>query len=155
MKKFGHMIIVMILASVVFYTGTGVTIMNYCCSNCEDSHDIFAGHDHKHHQMPVENEQNTNSSSCPHCLKIESDFCDLSYNESDMNCTASRISLDIDSYQYRAQLSVPFVWLQDISEISLQLTQDMSKSVNLFSDKESPPGIIPRTYLSRISVLII
>jgi len=153
MKKSGHTIIILILASVIFYTGTGVTIMNYCCSNCKNSHSIFAGHNQECNQVPETNDENTNVSLCPHCKEVPT--YSFSYNEDGMACTASRISVDMDSYQHRAQLSIPFVWLEDLSEISLELKREISRSSDSVTNPESPPGIIPRAYLSKISVLII
>lgn len=155
MKRIGHTIILLLLAAVVFYTGTGVTVMKYCCSNCKASYSILG---QKHTCMHPEeaNESGLKTGSCPMCSGVVADENNvLSYTSKSIGCEAARISVDLDLHQFRAYISVPFVWLSDIEESSFGYNNESVRFSDLLAYSEPPPNIIPRTYLSMIQVLII
>lgn len=151
MKRIAHTIILLLLATVVFYTGAGVTVMKYCCSNCKASYSILG---QKH--TCIHSEKSDESESCPMCNSVVGDADNvLSYTSKGNGCEAERISIDLDSHQFRAYVSVPFIWLSDIEESSFGYNNESVKSSDLLIYSEPPPDISPRTYLSIIQVLII
>lgn len=156
MKRFAQNFILIIAAVTVFFTGAGVTIINYCCNSCSE-------------QTLFMTEQHTCCSLEHQKTEQESDCCsmhkDVSHDEScesdtsftqDVSCTTSRLSIDIDASSFRPIVTVPFVWISGVSPtIPLSILTDNSVYIEGDSIFESPPDIPPREYLSLIRVLII
>ena len=154
MKKSGHIIILLILAAVVFYTGTGVTIMKYCCPDCEPSYAIV-GQKHTCHNQDESSDTCAMPVSCPNCGDAEPDRNMSSYKVKGGGCASTRVSVDLDSQHYRPQMQIPVVWLSIMNSSSLWGKEEPAKAAEFVSYPESPPTIVPRSYLSLIRVLII
>lgn len=155
MKKFVQRFILLIAAATIFFTGAGVTIINYCCTDCSgqtlimtEKHTCCA--EGQHEVEPVKSccsdpEENTNNDSCTNSTFSQ-----------DMHCTASRLSIDIDASSFRPHLSAPFVWISEtLSYISLSISSDNTIYTDDYISFKSPPDIPPREYLSLIRILII
>ncbi len=155
MKRFAQNFILIIAAATVFFTGAGVTIINYCCNSCSEQ-TLFMTEQHT--CCSLEHQKAEQKGDCCSMHK------DVSHNEScedtsftqDISCTTSRLSIDIDASSFRPIVSVPFVWISDVSPtIPLSILTDNSLYTQDNSIFESPPDIPPREYLSLIRVLII
>lgn len=148
MKKFALRTVLLVTSVIVFLTGTGVTIVNYCCSGCTVEQTLVI----------------TKAHSC--CSKVEEtkqySCCDLSRNhnegkcsiESGSHCKASRLSTDLDASAYRPHITSPFVWISD-TPVTHLIALDQFENTDIYIQFESPPKIPPRDYLSLIRVLII
>lgn len=154
MKKSGHIILLMILAVAVFYTGTGVTIMKYCCPDCKPSYAIV-GQKHICHNPEESPDTCSTQVSCPNCGAVDTDEGTISYNAKGSGCASSRVSIDLDSQHFRPQVQTPFVWLSAVDNLFLTGNEETAKSTDFVSYTESPPSVVPRSYLSLIRVLII
>jgi DNA-directed RNA polymerase subunit RPC12/RpoP len=154
MKKLGNTIILLVMAAVVFYTGTGVTIMQYCCVNCETSYSILG---QRHNCHPVSDiSENTPEYTCPNCSShVEEHVNDFSFDAKKGGCSSLRVSIDLDSHQNRPHISIPFVWLIDFEDIYVPVNKVENDILDLFVESNPPPFAIPRSYLSMIQVLII
>jgi hypothetical protein len=155
MKKFVQKFILLIAAATVFFTGAGVTIINYCCTSCSGQTLIMT---EKHVCCAQEQhiaEPATNC--CPvQTETAQNDPCGNSVFSQDMHCTASRLSMDIDASSFRPLISVPFVWISGILPyIPVSASSDNATCADGYTTFEPPPDIPPREYLSLISILII
>ncbi len=154
MKKLGNTIILLIMATVVFYTGTGVTIMQYCCVNCESSYGILGQRHNCHTESDVS--ENTLEYTCPNCSSTaEEHINDFSFDAKKSGCTSLRVSIDLDSHQNRPHISIPFVWLPDFEDMYVSVNKFEENVLDLFVESNPPPYTIPRSYLSMLQVLII
>ena len=148
-------IILLIVAVTVFFTGAGVTIINYCCTSCSgqtlfmaEKHQCCSASDHSH--------QDGSCRTLPSAAKTEANACESSTYANDTHCTASRLSIDIDASSFRPQISIPFVWVSDaIVPILDVFVADSRHAGELLACFSPPPDITPREYLSFIQVLII
>lgn len=155
MKKITQHIVLLIAAIAVFFTGTGVTIINYCCSHCEAEQTlIMASVPDCCSQKKVVIEQtccSDHNSSNNH--KSDSDGCNVSNKE---HCKATRLSSDIDIATARQHLQIPYVWISDLySSLPTSIVLSKIEVADKLAELESPPDIPPREYLSLIRVLII
>jgi len=155
MKKFVQRFILLIAAATVFFTGAGVTIINYCCNSCSGQ-TLIMTEKHvccsqgQHDVEPVKSCCSTSEE------KIYDEACERSVFSQDTHCTASRVSMDIDASSFRPQVSAPFVWISEVlSDISLCISSDKIIYTDDYLSFKSPPDIPPREYLSLISILII
>jgi len=152
MKKFGQTLILLIAAATVFFTGAGVTIMNYCCTTCSGQ-TLFMTEQHICCAQASQTEEV--SGCCSVKDTAHHDTCEASF-KSEAHCSASRLSIDIDASSFRPQVAIPFVW---VSAASLAVTSNVLPEKVEYTDEyaqfESPPEIPPRDYLSLIRVLII
>lgn len=139
-------IILSVLAAIIFLTGTGVTVMDYCCSSCGGQTLFITTH------------------TC-HCGAVLADVHEQAYchtaddNKNGISCSngcaSSRLSIDIDSSYVKPNIVIPFIWL---SEFSSPLSQTQNDSIIGSFEYENfinPPPLIPRAYLSLIQILII
>ncbi|MBD8387989.1 hypothetical protein [Dysgonomonas sp. BGC7] len=155
MKKFAQILILVILSVTVFFTGAGVTIINYCCSSCSEQ-TLFVT---QHHVCCLQDSSTNDEDSC----------CDESYKETVNkscehgqsyekidHCTASRLAIDIDSASFRPHVIAPFFWISDVQLIqSILLLSNKIEVSDNYALFDRPPEIPPREYLSMIRVLII
>ncbi|MDU1889821.1 MAG: hypothetical protein E6767_03960 [Dysgonomonas sp.] len=148
MKRLAQNIILIIAAVTVFFTGTGVTIMNFCCSNCAEQTFFMT----QAHTCCLEAAENK---SCCSSHQEATDYSDHCY-KNDSHCKASRLSVDIDSSTSRPHVITPFVWVADAAWIlPINILPSRVDSAVDTIQFESPPKILPREYLSLIRVLII
>ncbi|MDR1883587.1 MAG: hypothetical protein LBR26_12520 [Prevotella sp.] len=152
MKKFGQRLVLFVVAATVFFTGAGVTIMNYCCASCSGQ-TLFMTEQHVCCARTIEVEESPDC--CSHKKAAHHDTCETSF-ANDTHCTASRLSIDIDPSSFRPHVSTPFVWT---SNVALALASSILPEKGKYTDKwphcESPPEIPPREYLSLIRTLVI
>lgn len=148
MKQFVRSLFLLAIAAAVFFTGAGVTVVSYCCNKCSEQ-TLFAmehrcGSD-KHHE---------DTNSC--CSTHAGDACQKHNNsEGSKHCSASRLSIDLDSSMSRPHVATPFVWLTDASLSTIQLLPSSTIDTGYEEHIEMPPTLLPRSYLSLIRVLII
>lgn len=157
MKKFAQRILLLIAAIAVFFTGTGATIVNYCCTSCSEQ-TLFVSQQHvccTHEESDLDELQNVET-CCGTQSKMQHDECSSEAYSNDSHCTASRVSIDIDASSFRPHMATPFVWLSDTSFLTVtnvpQWDIDSADDYEFFED---PPNTPPRAYLSLIRVLII
>ncbi|MDH6310802.1 hypothetical protein M2451_003582 [Dysgonomonas sp. PFB1-18] len=155
MKRFAQNIILVIAAATVFFTGAGVTIINYCCASCSGQTLIMA---QQHTCCAISHEQHTDATA-PCCAATEAeshDSCETTAFSGETHCQASRLSIDIDAASFRPHVATPVVWISDNSLIlASALLPDTTEFADHYSLFKSPPDIPPREYLSLIRVLII
>jgi len=152
MKKFAQSIIILIAAVAVFFTGTGVTIVNYCCSGCTVEQTLVMTKAHTCCSQKAGEATETPSCCSTHTQLQTGD----AYAFSDgSHCKASRLSADIDGSVFRPHVSNPFIWISDIQPVAQVTTVSLTESIDNLTQLEPPPNILPREYLSLIRVLII
>ncbi|MDH6354801.1 hypothetical protein M2132_001132 [Dysgonomonas sp. PH5-45] len=152
MKHFVNKIAVFLLAFLIFFVGTGVTVIDLCCQNCiehtlslsdvsccsqtQHSHSdaTAAGHNHDSYQ--------------------HEDICS-SPHEGEC-CVPERISFDIDHFFSKPQIVAPFVWIANnlFENVTPVLNEAPTDNVPILRDK-IPIIVHPRVYLSMIRILII
>lgn len=148
MNKYISHIVALIIAISVFFTGTGITIINYCCMGCVEQ--VFSLK-----QQPTccseEDHSSDNHFSLDDCFVVDH----LSYEyTAAKSCSVSRQSIDLDTFTFKPQLSSPFVWITQAFSL-YQAIQLFGVYDADYSYKKSPPKIPPREYLSLLRVLII
>lgn len=149
MKQFVRSFFLLAIAVAVFFTGAGVTIMNYCCNMCSEQ-TIFA----MEHRCGAEEHHGDKADDC--CSSHEAACADHNdSNDKADHCSASRLSIDLDASMSRPHVATPFVWLSDASLFSVQLLPSDTVEAEYKEHIEMPPTVPPRSYLSLIRVLII
>ncbi len=153
MNKLMHHIVIIIAAIAVFFTGTGVTVMSYCCTGCIT--EVFADKQQScclsEEAMPIEE-----SDCCTmHGDMAHNEICANTISSVDEHCTSSRLSIDLDSSMFRPHVASPFVWLSDVPVFSVNLLPKDIERVDVVQHVDDPPTIPPRSYLSLIRVLVI
>lgn len=157
MKKLHH-IIILIAAIAVFFTGTGVTVMNYCCSGCiseffSEQEQTCCCSSTSHNSMAMGDD-----GCCSDNHKKEMaqhNDCTNSASSSQDHCSSSRISIDLDSSIFKPHLAILFTWLSDIPVFTLNILPHVVEYTHVETYTGDPPSILPRSYLSLIRVLII
>jgi len=143
-------ITIVCLSAVIFMTGIGVTIVNFCCDDCFEQ--FMSGNScQKHNKTLVEEHSCCNSKS--ECHKTKPD-CGHEGQAEDDCCKARRISIDLDSFQSRRHIGYTFVWVAPILDritghSSLELPETESEP----QIKAPPEALSPRDYLSLIKIL--
>lgn len=151
MKKLAQHIMLLVITVTVFLTGTGVTIVNFCCSNCAEQ-TLFIT---KVHSCCSESASGETKSCCSNSDKnSEANTC-CDHTKKD-HCKASRLSVDTDSSSYRPLVYNPFIWVSEAAAfLPAHILPINIESTDSDIKFESPPKIPPREYLSLIKVLII
>lgn len=153
MKNFIQKIILLIACVAIFYTGAGVTIINYCCNSCIQEASFIPSS----HTCCTEGADITTPMSC--CSSKEKAAEATDCNETiakDMHCSTSRLSIDIDASIFKPLIIVPFIWLDNASEVSpFSIASNYGEHINGDNLFESNFSILPRAYLSLIRILII
>lgn len=153
MKQKIYNILLLFVATTIFFVGAGVTIVNFCCSDCVANIFSHGGSDNlcKMEKMEVEDH-----SCCSDEQQTDNHFVfsDKSHTEC---CDAERISYDIDHRFYKPDISNHL--LSAFSIIStycfIANTDHYLSSYDSFFEISNTIPISPREYLSRIRVLII
>ncbi|WP_163319967.1 hypothetical protein [Dysgonomonas sp. 520] len=155
MKKILQKIIILSLASIIFVIGAGFTIIDLCCKNC-----II-----EQMQLSTKNDSCHNNSDASCCASNDAtenvldhehkhNCCDRPHDGE--CCVAKRVSMLLDSYQFRLQVAAPFVWVDAMFPTELLKISDSPLAENSFSKQlKIPPTTLPRAYLSKLRVLII
>ena len=142
-----------LMATLVFYGGAGINVISYCCKDCRSvgievllTDKCCEIHNHNHDSNNSHN-HNFSMSSCSHAEHHSADVC----------CNMERIDFDWNA--------------QNIAKLDINISPDVYELFNnLFIDSSvhlpyicksnaamtnGPPLIIPRDYLSLITVLLI
>lgn len=155
MKKLAYRIILLIAAVTVFFTGAGVTFVNYCCSGCTVEQTLVMTKVHSccSQKTVAEKKPSCCSSHTQVTDQTDSGECSLSGKG---HCKASRLSADIDMSVFRPHVSSPFVWISDaLPVLPVNMLSGQVETTDIYTRFESPPDIPPREYLTLIRVLII
>lgn len=146
-------LIVLTLAVVIFVTGAGVTIIDYCCSDCRVEAFFIDG------KNCCSIHQHTAKDHFADCCDIHKDLeksSSLGFSEAaSHHCSTSRISVDIDSSVSRPFITSPVIWISDnpfIHKCTLACVEACPCVCEHMDISITPT---PRTYLSFIQVLII
>jgi len=153
-RKAINNLLIIVLSAVIFITGAGVTITDYCCSDCRMELFFMSGKD----CCSIHNHSTQEYKSI--CCDLHKDLEDTSCNEmvkglSTHHCSTSRISVDIDSSVSRPLLTTPFFWISDNPLIHRCTIACVEACPSICEHMEIPITATPRTYLSFIRVLII
>lgn len=152
MKKSAQRVILLIAAVAMFFTGAGVTIVNYCCTSCSGQ-TLFMT---EQHICCAEEHHETEDESCCSTKETPRDTCKSDAYTVDNHCTATRLSIDIDASSFKPHVAIPFVWISDATfAIAASILSARTERADDYSSFKSPPDIPPREYLSLIRVLII
>lgn len=151
MKSVLHTILLVFLSIVVFYTGIGATVTNYCCPNCKISYSIL-GERHQCYKLY----QKEPALSCCHQFMPDECCADSHITPDTTCCTTSRISVDLDSHLQKPQIKVPFIWILSAAKVidMCRLLCSQNSAYTHLSEK-GPPLILNSDYLSVIQVFII
>lgn len=151
MKLLAKKIIILCIAAVVFLTGVGVTVFNFCCNNCIEH--IFVAE-----KCDV---NTTGDIADSHCETVDShhtgchDSERIEITNSPDCCTALRYSIDLDSSHFKPVILSPITWLVSF-QLDLPSVEDVQAGIsNLYRQLKIPLIVSPRDYLSFIQVLII
>lgn len=149
-------VILLIVATTVFLTGMGVTVINFCCPSCSEQ-TLFMTK--KHVCCSEKAESNTvrqTKSCCSGTATIDKGEChDSSFSKAG-HCSPSRLVTDKDASSFRPQISSPFVWLSETLTNALNTTlPNTVGDAKDYTHLKIPSTIPPREYLSLIRVLII
>lgn len=155
-RKTINNLLLLVLSGIVFLTGAGITIVDYCCSECRMK--MFSMNSIECCSMDNHITQKLEST----CCKLNKDLTETSCKKyiedfsSEQCCSTSRISVDIDSSIFRPQINIPFIWISDYiykNQFPLKCEGNYTRIFESNTDILKPPP--PRHYLSFIQVLII
>ncbi len=148
MKKLVQMVISIVVAISVSFTGMGVTVIN-CndCTSCEKQYIFLVSQD-----VCFSSER---QSCCSAKDEVHAGCCEKAFDTDKAHCSASRLGIDIDGVTFRPCLTTPFVWGSDTPFSFASDTFIVKESTLEKCLFKSPPNILPREYLSFIRVLII
>lgn len=141
MKKSIQHIAILLIAFAVFFTGAGVTVVNYCCSTCET---VVASQ--------------TDHACCFEDGLDHQHVCDCtshSSQEEHQCATTERLTIDLDNSSSKPQLA-PLSTLLAHDFIHVCVSCAAQYEYNSQTDTYDDPPVMPtRSYLSLIRVLII
>ena len=181
MKKTLINIFAVFMAVLVFYGGAGVNVISYCCKDCRSAgiealindkcceihhHDHSKTHNHKH---------NSSTSDCNHIAHTEDACCEPSNSmHAEDNCCESEHSESHSSLSDPTEDScnlerIDFDWsTQNVDELKINLSPTIHDLFSTFSSANipyicenntvmpnGPPLVLPRDYLSVLTVLLI
>jgi len=165
----------------VFYGGAGINIISYCCNECRSKGiEVLQNHKccniHHHHagdfmfQVTTDGNENTFTANTLHatsnCCKKMRDrhtafnppdnkciFCD---EHSCGECSLERINFDWSSYELSKQdLSPDYFTLFACNLLNYNSLDIISNGDNITPAPHTPPPVLPRDYLSILTVLLI
>ncbi|MFV0469868.1 MAG: hypothetical protein ACK5MK_13190 [Dysgonomonas sp.] len=160
MNKLLNKILIVSLATLIFFIGAGFTVINYCCNSCvhkadtEETTMTCCGGEVADDQSETSDCHSGEVAEPSHHQAQAQAPCTEAHGET--YCVSERVFVDLDSYQFRPQVSAPFTWIQNLfgSEMKI-LVDNLFPIDNLFDQYKTVASIPPRTYLSLIRVLII
>lgn len=157
MKVKYHNILVLFLATIVFFVGAGVTVIDLCCSRCVDSVMSMTLHSSDCSMA----EKMAKSPSCCRSGDHAMDYsektvsCEGEHTHTGKCCEARRVSIDLDHSVYQPNLLHTMVWTVIPSFISNALLASDTSTPLIIDEAQEPIPILPRNYLTLIRVLII
>lgn len=122
-------ILVLSLATIMFFVGVGVTVVDLCCSGCSQEENISMNH----------------PDGTPLCMNAHLSKC----------CEIKRISIDLDHSVYHPNLLYSMAWTMIPAFVFDHLLISDNKGLLVREEAQDPVPIPPRNYLSLIRVLII
>lgn len=162
MKHLSRNIIIATMSLVMFLTGMGANIANFCCESCIN--DFFAeqkiGFEMKHADMNHDMQHDCCANKHDSQMQNHSDemsSCDQISTSIDKCCKIERHSILLDSFQSRLDVSIPFVWVADNLPSVFSILESQNIALHSIEKTiEDPPKILSgRSYLSIIRILII
>lgn len=149
MRKFITKITLLLLSVVIFTTGMGATIANFCCDNCLN--EFFALQTIDCGKQEVKEHSCCSSESQP-----VANVCRNHTGEDDTCCKIERHSIDLDSFHSKPVVFLPYTWIATIiPQIANFSFTDEYHDIIVDNNNDPPPITEPRTYLSIIRILII
>lgn len=150
MKQKTRNIFIVFLSAMIFFVGTGVTVVDLCCMDCVSNLvQINKTNDDLCEKMIPETD-----SCCSHELDFNSEY---NFHQTNDNCcNIERITVDISHNSSKSLVSSLFAWSTNLlnnDNIDSQSIESFSK--NLETNYQPPTSIPPRAYLSLIRILII
>ena len=134
MKKTVTYLFIVFLATLVFYGGAGVSLVTYCCGDCQ-TEGVTALLENKCCEMHGQ----------ARCASQDGCYCDVEYVSFDWNVfhghlfNLQPVAIDLISHICSHLSLVPVPFINEAGEI----------------ERESPPGFDAGTYLSFLTVLLI
>lgn len=157
MKNFVYKYITVLLAFLVFYTGSGITVYKYCCTNCKLT-DCFLGQKHGCNiSTNLPSHKDDRSHKCPDCCSnTKNDSAILCKNANPVKCSVSRISPDINFHQAKLHIVLPILWVISNTIFNTDNSSSILKGIHFssYSAKDLPCRDI-NSYLAFIQVFII
>lgn len=157
MKKAVQITLLLLISVTTFITGTGVTIVSFCCTSCS-SQTLFIA---QGCSCCTPGQDSSECGEQSHCsqkqhTEIAEELSENPTISTDLHCRASRLSMDIDASSFKPQVACPIVWISDASFIyTKNELPDQSDLFDQYTHFTPPQDIPPREYLSLISILII
>ncbi|WP_163356282.1 hypothetical protein [Dysgonomonas sp. 25] len=136
------------MAVLVFFTGAGVTVMSFCCSDCR-SQVFFMD---KKTCCTIHHEAESTKSCCSTDTSSSIDCQCCSDKE---HCSAKRYAIDIDSSVFKPHINIPFEWVDDGGIHTHTVYCCVQECSDACIHLRGSPPVHPRSYLSIIRVLII
>lgn len=160
MKIWVRNVMAIMLASLIMVVGAGFTIVSVCCNKCAEAHSVFPSFSDPCLDQKIFTEEeevccNTHIGSEEKSTHEQDDTCKIS-EVANKCCISERISIELDSFLFKHQLSSPFVWFNSVyASMDLVNTNPGIDDDNLVKLHKIPITTLPRTYLALIRVLII
>lgn len=151
-QKINH-ILLLFLATAIFFVGAGVTIVDLCCSACPDNLISLAEPKDACIQHLVE-VQNVEDCCAGQSHKMSGDCNTQDHRKGEQCCKKERVSIDLDNTIHKHKLSTSLVW----TVVSLFYNNSLLLSTGesyICPDVVDEVSIPPRDYLSLIRILII
>lgn len=155
MKVKYHNILVLFLATIVFFVGAGVTVVDLCCSGCIDKVMSMQLHASDCSMAEMKTESPSCCSEENHSIDHSEAISPQTSSHADKCCEAKRISMDLDRSVYQPKLLHLMVWTMVPHFISNVLLVSDNNEPLIVGEARDPIPIPPRNYLSLIRVLII
>ena len=138
------------MAVLVFYGGAGINIISYCCNECR-SVGIEVLQDHQcceiHHQHNNNNPHNDENEY--YVLGDEHSFGDCSLERIHFDWSISKLS------KQEKDFSPEYFTLITCNLLYDSLSYYLSSGENFTPEPHGPPIVLPRDYLSILTVLLI
>ena len=146
MKKLAFKIILLFLTLVVFTTGMGASVFNFCCGG------------YPIQIVKLQQITKGNYSCCKQFQEVAEpmDCRHPETNEESKCCKIKRHTVVLDLFYFRTEVSVPLVWVASVfGTVANNLSLGICKSKFKAQVKYFPEIPPPRDYLTLICILII
>lgn len=156
MKRKVNNIFIVLIASLVFFVGAGVTIVNLCCGNCISK--ILSPKEHVSHCPSMadltSHEKMKNCCSKDAAKTTTDKSCEDKHADEECG-TSERVSVDLSDTTFKPSIA-PLVWcVITLHTDLLNYITEPHLNIGVDNDRRAPIPIPPRDYLSLIRVLII
>ena len=153
MKQFIQKSIIVGFATFIFFVGAGFTVLDFCCKTCVAE------------QINIDSKKESCINTTASCCSDHEHLADDESHRHEHNCcenphegeccVAKRLSILLDSYQFRPQITSPFVWIEPAPVLDVNLQDVIAFNSDLSKQYKIPITALPRAYLSKLRVLII